>query len=226
MPPYAAGSIASYSNVFAAYSEEMEDAHAEKMVTHKLPTREDFAEKKVVNEKQKLFRVSGEHKLRTLMYIMNNCFKWILNRFQRRFIANIVQALAPYVVGNDWDAIGPALCKEFGWARVVMQTIATAPRRMGKTVSVSISQTAVAMIMEGSKQATFSTGKRASGNLRDAVVKNIIDSGYAKLIASRGLKQERMEVHPVFGDPNNRSQLDFLPKNSEISVICVYLCDL
>ncbi len=222
MPPEIADTIASYSNVYAAFAEDAEAQYVTKLQIHHIPTREEAYIKKFSSTLSKpTFKVTKEHIFRTFIYLTHNCFKWRLNRFQRRFVANITQALAPFLLGDDWDIIGPALCKEFGWDGVNMQTIATAPRRVGKTVAVSIAQCAVAMVAEGSKQATFSTGKRASGNLRDAVAKNLMSSGYLRLIASRGFKQERMEIHPIFGD--QISQLDFYPSNKQISIYFIIL---
>jgi hypothetical protein len=223
---YVDGSVASHSCLFQEFVKEAEDDYAQYIEHKQIPTRTEYYNKKHKeeerNDKHKGF-VSGEHKLRTFIYIVHNCYKWNLNRFQRKFISIIIQSLAPFIVGEEWAAKGPALCKEFGWTRIVMQAIATSARRVGKSVTLGVAQSTVALVMAGSKQATFSTGKRASSNLRDSVVKNLVDSGYSIFIASKGLKQERMEVHPIFGDLNNKSQLDFYPSNKQISVFIMII---
>lgn len=214
------GSPVFFTNVYAAFAEDAEDELVENIKSRRIMKRQDaYTEKFAKKKEEQTYDVSGEHRLRSLIFIVNNCYKWLLNRFQRRFIAIIIKSLAPYIVGDDWDIVGPALCQEFGWTDgVKMQAIATTARRVGKSTAVSIAQCAVALVMPTSNQATFSTSKRASYNLRDAVIKTLFDSKYHEYLAGRAMKAERMEIYNIFGDPTQKSQLNFYPQNKQISV--------
>ena len=216
--------VASHASAFAAFAESAQtqtcDQYDQKRIRRRDEDHHVNFNKRAKGDEMK---VTGEHRLRSFIRIVNSCFVWCLHRFQRRFISVITQSLAPFLVGDDWETVGPAIMREFGWTKVKMQAIGTAPRRFGKSVVVGVAQAAVAMVVPGCNQATFSTGKRASGGLRDSVLKTLIESGYQDLIVTRGTKQETILTRPIFGDPNNYSQSSFYPSNQNIGFYNTYL---
>lgn len=220
--------VVSHSAAFAAFAENQQSHVCDQIDKRRVRRRVEDHHKNFwgkINGDETT--VTGEYRLRSFMKIVHNCFVWCLHRFQRRFISVITQSLAPFLVGNDWETVGPAVMKEFSWKKIKMQTIGTAPRRFGKSVVVGVAQAAVAMVVPSCNQATFSTGKRASGGLRDSVLKTFIESGYQDYIATRGTGAETILTRPIFGDPNNFSKSSFYPSNKNIgfsrSLYCVCL---
>lgn len=223
----------SHISAFAAYAETLENEVAEEELRKKIFTRVEAHHVQAVKKKIDSHRkeeAGGEERLRAFRTIVYNCFLWNMYRFQRGFMDMIVQTLAPLIVGEDWKVIGPSIMKEFKWSRVKQQTICTGPRRIGKTVLIGIAEAGAAMVIPGCNQGTFSTGKRASGGLRDAVVKTFVASGYGEFIHSRGMNQETILTRCIFGNEEAFSKSSFYPQNKTIStfyiVSCVYcFCD-
>ena len=74
---------------------------------------------------------------------------------------------------DDLDANLESLHREFSTKEFRREVLAITPRRYGKTWSVAMFVAAAAYALEGSEQAIFSTGRRASKRLLDLVFRFI-----------------------------------------------------
>ena len=147
--------------------------------------------------------------------ILERGFVWRRHRFQKGFHDECVKALAPSIVGRDWDRVGPRIIKERLWLHLAQIVIAKAPRRFGKSAGVGMNAATYAEVMHGSVQAIFSTGRRASRNLLDICYKMIIERGLGPYIC----RYNQEELWIKFPD-GKTSKIFSYPANAKIS--CCY----
>lgn len=140
--------------------------------------------------------------------------------FQLEFFRQIIQSMAEGILGpHDWQRHGVALMQRMGWTHNRKLCLASAPRRVGKTVILALVQVSVARYVP-SVQITFSTGKRASDGLRNYVIKIMQNSGLGEYLQRAG--QEELEVVCIDGG-DIVSILKFFPANPDVRVCDVLL---
>lgn len=136
--------------------------------------------------------------------------------FQLEFFRQIIQSMAEGILGpHDWQRHGVALMQRMGYTHNRKLCLASAPRRVGKTVILALVQVSVARYVP-SVQITFSTGKRASDGLRNYVIKIMQNSGLGEYLLRAG--QEELEVLCIDGG-DITSILKFFPANPDVSTV-------
>ncbi len=174
-------------------------------------------------------RVDGLARLHRFEDLLENGFQSRNALFQKKFTAAVVGTMADWIVGEDWDRYGPDLIRERGWYNRSKGVIANAPRRFGKTMITSKVESAVAEVMQGSVQSTFSPSKRASVFMLDTVYKLLCELGLADKI----VKYNQEMVWIKFGAKNDPlapiSKIYCFPSNPKMSSpnvawLCRKLC--
>lgn len=143
--------------------------------------------------------------------------------FQLEFFSQIVQSMAESILGpHDWQRYGVALMERMGYTHNRKLCLASAPRRVGKTVILALVQVAVARYVP-SVQITFSTGKRASDGLRNYVIKIMQNSGLGEYLQRAG--QEELEILCIDGG-DIVSIAKYFPANPDVRLVvrCCELC--
>jgi hypothetical protein len=136
--------------------------------------------------------------------------------------------LAANIVGAQWTAIGPRLCREYEWPmqRMPKMLLGQAPRRFGKSVGLGTIMLNYALSVSGCILSAFSTSKRASQKLKAKVLQICIESGYEDWIYRSG--EEQLYLRDP-NDPNDTTrQMNFYPSNKVIDrallAFILYLC--
>lgn len=124
----------------------------------------------------------GERRLVMFSTILATGFLWRPHCFQQAFQREVVKAIAPLLVGPDWENIGARIIKERNWTHMTRMVMAKAPRRFGKSVAVGMVVIALAETMPTSTQAIFSTGRRASKNLLEICHRMALERGLGNSI--------------------------------------------
>lgn len=145
--------------------------------------------------------------------------------FQQIFMKKMISTLAPSIVGKSWSAIAPRLCKQYGWTPedFNMVVCGNAPRRMGKSVAVSVMALNYALSMKGPCEITiFSTCGRVSGFLHEKIKDILFESGYGAWLDSIGAEYIYLKDP---NDPNGHIKKIFsYPSNPKISISFIILC--
>lgn len=166
-------------------------------------------EQQLCNPLNERHQSDGEKRLVMFSTILATGFLWRPHRFQQLFQREVVKALAPLLVGPDWENIGARIIKERNWSHMTRMVMAKAPRRFGKSVAVGMVVIALAETLPTSTQAIFSTGRRASKNLLEICHKMAIERGLGASITR--YNQEELfiknaatgEVARIFSYPAN-----------------------
>ena len=111
----------------------------------------------------------GEQRLASIRNILENQFKWKRSKTQKRFHESFLNACIRFLYAEDTNAPDYSTILEVNnWQDLRQQCLCMTPRRFGKTVSVGMFVTAMALVVP-SEQAIFSTGRRASSKLLELV---------------------------------------------------------
>ena len=106
---------------------------------------------------------------------------------QATFMMATAMMSASNVAGDEWKNVGPSICQEMGWpfkATYRMQ-LGSAPRRLGKTRSVSMSVLNYALSIPGVLVIVFSTSRDTSALMRKDVVDMMSAAGYMKFAGNQ-----------------------------------------
>lgn len=163
----------------------------------------------------------GEARLRAFLKRFADGFRFQnerlrFDKFQTRFSERASQMLAANIVGAQWTAIGPRLCREYEWPmqRMPKMLLGQAPRRFGKSVGLGTIMLNYALSVSGCILSAFSTSKRASQKLKAKVLQICIESGYEDWIYRSG--EEQLYLRDP-NDPNDTTrQMNFYPSNKVI----------
>lgn len=169
-----------------------------------------------VNDRQ---QSQGEKRLVRFMSILATGFRWRPHRFQQNFHREVIKAVAPLVVAEDWANDGARIMQERAWNFMTRMVMAKAPRRFGKSVAVAMVIAAIVETLTNSTQAIFSTSRRAS--------KNLLEICHA-LIKQRGLEQciIRYNQEELFVKNPNTDEVARIfsyPANAKVCV-CLSVC--
>jgi len=186
--------------------------------------RDDLAHVRVI-----LPESIGLLRFRLFEEILENGFgeDWRREYLQRDYHELCTQAIAPLIIGDDWDRVGPELCVVRGWKYLSPVVLCKLARQIGK--SVATAQVIVAMACAFTKYpprtefkiASFSTGKRATGGLRRYCLRLLQASGYDAWID----EQNQEEISLKTGDRDSfgpKIRINFYPSNATISLLVFF----
>ena len=112
----------------------------------------------------------GEERLTALRDVLENGYTWTRSNTQRRFHEAFLNSCVRFLFSQDST---PPDYREIldrnNWEDIRQQCLCMTPRRFGKTVAVGMFVGAIALVVAGSEQAIFSTGRRASNKLLELV---------------------------------------------------------
>lgn len=164
----------------------------------------------------------GERKLHTFEDLLENAFIFEgkpLRRspFQRDFCDVCIRAMAPNIVGSDWSKVSQKIMQMHGWRDVKKFGAASAPRRFGKSVMLSVLIVLYAMIVPKSRQCVFSTGGRASTNDLEIMTQFLRDINLSHWIHRKN--QEFIWLMPDPERPDDVRKIYCYPSNEKISTL-------
>jgi len=111
----------------------------------------------------------GEQRLAAIRNLLENDFKWKRSKTQKRFHESFLNSCIRFLYSEDTNAPDYSTILEVNnWQDLRQQCLCMTPRRFGKTVSVGMFVTAMALVVP-CEQAIFSTGRRASSKLLELV---------------------------------------------------------
>lgn len=164
----------------------------------------------------------GLHRLHLAEQMLETAFSMKRFHFDRQFHNNIIRAMAPVLVGDEWSTLGPKIMRDRNWPYILKLVAAMGPRRMGKSVAVAKAMVVLGTVMllnggvENGKaytQTVFSTGKRASTGIRQHVMTFYAEIGVDHLIVRDSAEQVILSTIP--GEPMApRLIVNFLPAGS------------
>lgn len=161
-------------------------------------------------------KITGEDRFNLFVFLVRAGFVWRLKKFQLRFFELIMQTMSENIFGPTWSTEGERMMKKHGWRSSPKVCAASAPRRFGKTVTLSVVMCAYALVMPGKIQSVFSTGSRASGGLRDLVRKTLEESGMRNMLLTRGTQQETVLVRSIYNQGPQFSTMNFYPSDEKV----------
>ena len=95
---------------------------------------------------------------------------WTRSNTQRRFHEAFLNACVRFLFSQDSTPPDYRdILDRNNWEDIRQQCLCMTPRRFGKTVAVGMFVGAIALVVAGSEQAIFSTGRRASNKLLELV---------------------------------------------------------
>lgn len=138
---------------------------------------------------------------------------------QATFMMMIAMHLAPVVAGDDWKDVGPNLCSEMGWSMTQFAKILliSAPRRFGKTRTVSMMVINYALSVPGTIIMVYSTSQDTSNLLRKDVEQCLSDAGEMEFAG------KRVKLTDLKGKYGERQLHLFSPYKPGVSSV-IYFC--
>lgn len=164
--------------------------------------------------------VNGEVKFNRFLKYVYTGFTWRPKKGQLTMVQMMIQTLAPNIFGaKDWGRIGQRVMMQMSWKCVPPVFGGSMPRRMGKSAGYAIVLNSYALTNPGKTVLVFSTGGRASGGLREAMVALMQSAGLEHRIVS-GIKGEILEIKCDFEEDGlDTCVIKFFPASAEISII-------
>ena len=110
--------------------------------------------------------------------ILENGFgkEWKRTDAQRGYQDLCTRASAPLIIGNDWEIVGPELCKTRGWEYIAQLVICKMARQHGKSVATAQVIVALALCFaEYPPKAEFKIATFSTGNFFFRRKKNILE---------------------------------------------------
>ena len=176
---------------------------------------------------------TGAARFQRFEYILEHGFAWKRFAFDRLLHQMMLRAAAELIYGDDWEAHGPDLIKQRGWAFMSKLVCGKAPRRFGKSVALAkylVGMIEVLLTMPGIIPrggtftiSVFSTGMRASSGIRKYVTKFLTERGLAdNQTVSNQHNIELAQDPQDDGSPN--ILINFLPSRATACVIVFCVC--
>lgn len=128
----------------------------------------------------------GLRRFKNFATTLDSGFQWGRHHFERKFHDECLKALAETLFGDEWHTYGLETVRERKWDITSKMVIGSAPRRFGKSVSLSKVEAALAQSLLMDTQGldfteyhitNFSTGQRASRLLSQYVKKFLKELG-------------------------------------------------
>ena len=118
----------------------------------------------------------GDSRLAAIRDVLENGYVFTRSNTQRKFHEAFLNSCVRFLYSHD--ASPPdfrEIMEKNNWVDIRQQCLCMTPRRFGKTVAVGMFVAAMALVVPGSDQAIFSTGRRASSKLLELVAKLIAE---------------------------------------------------
>ena len=112
----------------------------------------------------------GTLRLLEIRDVLENGYTWTRSNTQRQFHESFLNSCVRFLYSSDSSPPDyQEIMKVNNWSDIRQQCLCMTPRRFGKTVAVGMFVGAIALVVPGSEQAIFSTGRRASNKLLELV---------------------------------------------------------
>jgi hypothetical protein len=133
--------------------------------------------------KRDIAQTSGDKRLTTLRWTLNN-IGLTRSTDQVIFHDQFTQACLPLLFGDEWNNHSVRIMQQENLTGISPEVLIMTPRRWGKSVSVSMFVLAMLLSCPGIRIAVFSTGRRASSNLMEMVMKYLknIPDGESRIV--------------------------------------------
>ena len=220
------------------YSETLE-SELQKDLALRKRTRVSKSKASLVNEGH------GLRRFKNFATLLEAGFYWGRHHFERKFHDECLKALAETLFGDEWHTYGMETVRERKWEIPSKMVIGSAPRRFGKSVSLSKVEAALAYSLLIDTHGlnfteynitNFSTGKRASQLLSQYVRKFLKELGlYEECHVETDNSEEIILINNGM-----RVIFKFLPSNPDtyvffpfpkffcsllpVACVCVFLC--
>lgn len=128
-------------------------------------------------------QTSGDKRLATLRWTLNN-LGLTRSSDQVIFHDQFTQACLPLLFGDEWNNHSVRIMQQENLTEISPEVLIMTPRRWGKSVSVSMFVLAMLLSCPGIRIAVFSTGRRASNNLMEMVMKYLknVPDGESRIV--------------------------------------------
>ena len=145
---------------------------------------------------------TGDSRLRTMNDHLGNGrdgFGIVRSMDQRRFHRRFTEACLPLIYGSaQWSQHAERVMRRMRIQAIRSEVFILTPRRWGKTYSVASYVAALLMAVPGIQIAVFSTASRASGSLKELVVRFINNTRYgARRIVRNSGEQLFLAMEPL-----------------------------
>ena len=183
---------ANYSKIYYHLKSKYED--------YLLNSNKRLEFKPLIYEKAEVKKSSGDELYDFFQKTLGD-FECTRSPNQKKFHEKFTQACVQHIYGKDYELNRRTLLKKFKCDELKRQVFVVAPRRFGKTWSVSMFLAAFLYCIPGKIISVFSTGRRASQALKDIVMKF-----FEQLPESKGMIQS-YNAEEVRVQPKNTSKL-------------------
>jgi hypothetical protein len=165
----------SYDNYFYEWKKKIQEDEENEYRTEKIHKRDSF----ILDPPCLNNLLAGEERFRQFEDLLENGTSWKRHTFQKEFHQQAAMVLAPNIIGEDWDTIGPVLIKERKWGaqRSSKILLGVGPRRFGKSIAQALLAFSYSLTVPNSKQAIFSTSERISKYMGELIYKCFCDAG-------------------------------------------------
>lgn len=179
----------------------------------------------------------GLRRFKNFARTLDSGFTWGRHHFERMFHDKCLMALAECLFGDEWHTYGMDTVRERKWKIPSKMVIGSAPRRFGKSVSVSKVEAALAkallvdtagLLFTEYNITNFSTGRRASQLLSQYVRKFLIELGLYEICEIETDNQEEI----ILKNNGMKVIFKFLPSNPDtyvfyfVIIIIIYFSPL
>lgn len=164
---------------------------------------------------------AGDTKVKQIKFLLDDLLRprgWLREEAQKKLHRSYLIASLPLIYGKDWEIHCARVLKLFGVDDLKSLVLAIYARRFGKTISIANFVSPILIVMGGITISTFSTGRRASGNLMDECVKILSENPklWARVITHNQEKlriAEKARVGSNTLSPVNASTFNSYPSN-------------
>lgn len=166
----------------------------------------------------------GERRLLWLEWALEHAFTWKRHTFERWLHEALLSAVAELLVGKDWPTVGPEICRKRRWKRLSKMVCGKAPRRFGKSVSISkfiAGLTLVCLMWKGYLQpgqdfniSVFSTCQRASTGIKQYTKRFLGELGLADFISRDQQQLTELSLEKT-NDQSPSVRINFLPAKAQ-----------
>lgn len=171
----------------------------------------------------------GQKRFKNFATLLESGFTWGRHYFERKFHDECLKALGETLFGDEWQTYGMETVKERNWEIPSKMVIGSAPRRFGKSVSLSKVEAALAysllidtagLTFTEYNITNFSTGRRASQLLSQYVRKFLIELDLYNQCWVETDNQEEI----VLVNNGMKVIFKFLPSNPDTYVFSFLFC--
>ena len=205
----------SLQHIFDAFKDVYETQSVERLTKQRILPRADY----VVDPPLRHETTQGADRMRLFEELLEKGCNVERGDFQRYFHAEVTKELCENIVGpEDWAKIGEQMKRTRGWTLIRHLLMASAPRRFGKSVALSMTVVCYAVVVPQSVQCIFSTGRRASKNDLEICYKLLCDMGCKDWIVK--FNDEELWLLPNPNRPTDVRKIFSYPSKATMSTVC------